>query len=135
MSNQYAIAELRRIQADIGRVLQNLEDEDAEGAHSNEFNAEPAEQFRQPERPQEYRPAPPPSAIRDPLAKSLSDLVTPKQLGMIRALARECKLDAEAECQAEFRCKTDELSKRAASSFIDHLKRTQEESAHPRRAS
>lgn len=59
---------------------------------------------------------------RDPLAKSMADLVTPKQLGMIRALAREAGVDAEEECQAQLRCRTEELSKRAASSFIDHLK-------------
>jgi hypothetical protein len=66
---------------------------------------------------------------RDPLAKSMSDLVTPKQLGMIRALAREAGVDVEEECQSVLRCKTDELSKRAASSFIDHLKGLQQEAA------
>ncbi|HEX8494499.1 MAG TPA: Rad52/Rad22 family DNA repair protein [Pyrinomonadaceae bacterium] len=64
---------------------------------------------------------------RDPLAKSMADLVTPKQLGMIRALAREASVDVEEECQSVLRCKTDELSKRAASSFIDHLKGLQQE--------
>lgn len=66
---------------------------------------------------------------RDPLAKSMADLVTPKQLGMIRALAREAGVDVEEECQSVLRCKTDELSKRAASSFIDHLKNLQAEVA------
>lgn len=66
---------------------------------------------------------------RDPLAKSMADLVTPKQLGMIRALAREAGVDVEEECQTVLRCKTDELSKRAASSFIDHLKGLQQEAA------
>ena len=66
---------------------------------------------------------------RDPLAKSMADLVTPKQLGMIRALAREAGVEVEEECQSVLRCKTDELSKRAASSFIDHLKGLQQESA------
>jgi len=66
---------------------------------------------------------------RDPLAKSMADLVTPKQLGMIRALAREAGVDVEEECQSTLRCKTDELSKRAASSFIDHLKNLQTEAA------
>jgi hypothetical protein len=66
---------------------------------------------------------------RDPLAKSMADLVTPKQLGMIRALAREAQVDVEEECQTVLRCKTDELSKRAASSFIDHLKGLQHEAA------
>jgi Rad52/22 family double-strand break repair protein/SWIM zinc finger len=64
---------------------------------------------------------------RDPLAKSMADLVTPKQLGMIRALAREAHIDADEECQATLRCRTEELSKKAASSFIDHLKGLQQE--------
>ncbi len=66
---------------------------------------------------------------RDPLAKSMADLVTPKQLGMIRALAREAGVDVEEECQTVLRCKTEELSKRAASSFIDHLKGFGQEAA------
>jgi Rad52/22 family double-strand break repair protein len=66
---------------------------------------------------------------RDPLAKSMADLVTPKQLGMIRAIGREIGVDVEEECQTVLRCKTDELSKRAASSFIDHLKGLQHEAA------
>jgi hypothetical protein len=66
---------------------------------------------------------------RDPLAKSMADLVTPKQLGMIRALAREAGVDVEEECQTALRCRTEELSKRAASSFIDHLKGLQNEAA------
>ncbi|HYY41723.1 MAG TPA: Rad52/Rad22 family DNA repair protein [Pyrinomonadaceae bacterium] len=65
---------------------------------------------------------------RDPLAKSMADLVTPKQLGMIRALAREAHVDADEECQQTLRCRTEELSKKAASSFIDHLKGLQQES-------
>jgi len=66
---------------------------------------------------------------RDPLAKSMSDLVTPKQLGMIRALAREAGMDADDECQSVLRCRTEELSKKAASSFIDHLKTAQSSQA------
>ena len=57
----------------------------------------------------------------NPIAKSLSDLVTAKQLGMIRAIAREINVDSDAECQNVMNCKTDELSKKAASSFIQHL--------------
>ena len=77
----------------------------------------------------------PPGNIKDPLAKSMTDLVTPKQLGMIRALAREAALDPDEECQRVFKCHYDELSKRAASSFIDHLKGCQAEFQQPRRAS
>jgi hypothetical protein len=57
----------------------------------------------------------------NPIARSLSDLVTAKQLGMIRAIAREMSVDPDEECQTVMNCKTDELSKRAASSLIQHL--------------
>jgi len=74
---------------------------------------------------------------RDPIAKSIADLVTAKQLGMIRALAREIGVDHETECNTVLGCKTDELSKRAASSLIEHLKKLSEEAAlkNMRRAS
>jgi hypothetical protein len=72
----------------------------------------------------------------DPVAKSVATLVTPKQLGMIRALAREAGVDYEVECEAQLKCKADELSKRAASAFIDYLKNLQAEGgADFRRAS
>ncbi len=57
----------------------------------------------------------------NPIARSLSDLVTAKQLGMIRAIAREMSIDADEESNNVMQCKTDELSKKAASSFIQHL--------------
>jgi hypothetical protein len=73
---------------------------------------------------------------RDPLAKSMNDLVTPKQLGMIRALAREAGVEADEECRPVRRITTEELSTKAASSFIDHLKSLQGAQAQPmRRAS
>jgi hypothetical protein len=59
----------------------------------------------------------------DPVAKSLGDMVTAKQLGMIRAIARERSIEADAECTSFLGCKVDELSKRAASEFIEHLQR------------
>ena len=64
----------------------------------------------------------------DPVAKSLGDMVTAKQLGMIRALAREGNIDAEAECGSMLGCRVDELSKRAASDFIEHLQDLQRRS-------
>jgi hypothetical protein len=67
-------------------------------------------------------PEPGPKPIPDPIAKSMADIVTPRQLGMIRALGREIGLDVDEECQAHLHCKTEELSKRGASNFIDHLK-------------
>ncbi len=63
----------------------------------------------------EYQP------VGDPVAKSLGDMVTTKQLGMIRAIARESRVDAEAECMSLLNCHVDELSKRAASNLIEHL--------------
>lgn len=57
----------------------------------------------------------------NPIARSLSDLVTAKQLGMIRALCRELGIDEDEECNAVMKCKTGELSKKAASSFIKYL--------------
>ncbi|MEO8042868.1 MAG: Rad52/Rad22 family DNA repair protein [Acidobacteriota bacterium] len=57
----------------------------------------------------------------DPVARSLGELVTAKQLGMIRAIARELNVDPDEECNSAMNCSTDELTKRAASSLIQHL--------------
>jgi hypothetical protein len=69
----------------------------------------------------------PPSIARDPRPKTLGDLVTPKQLWMIRSLGREIGCDVEQECRSLLQCNIEEISKRAASSFIDYLKRQQQE--------
>ncbi len=63
----------------------------------------------------------------NPIARSLSDLVTAKQLGMIRAISREIGVDADDECNAIMQCKTDELSKKAASGLIQHLQDLQKQ--------
>lgn len=68
---------------------------------------------------------------KNPVAKSLSDLVTAKQLGMIRAIAREIGIDADEECNNAMSCRTDELSKKAASSFIQHLQDMQRGQEQP----
>ena len=57
----------------------------------------------------------------DPIARSLGELVTAKQLGLIRALARDLAVDADAECNSVMSCNVDALSKRAASALIGHL--------------
>lgn len=61
----------------------------------------------------------------DPVAMSLGEMVTAKQLGMIRAIARESGQDAERECKQLLNCRVDELSKRAASDLIEHLQSLQ----------
>lgn len=63
----------------------------------------------------------------NPIAKSLPDLITAKQLGMIRNLCREMQIDENFECATLMDCKTDELSKKAASSFIQYLQDMQKE--------
>jgi hypothetical protein len=57
----------------------------------------------------------------NPIARSLGELVTARQLGMIRAIARELNIDADEECHTVMHCSTDELTKKAASSLIQHL--------------
>ncbi len=61
----------------------------------------------------------------DPIAKSVSDLPTSKQFGLIRALGREMGIDIEKECHEIFGCNLNEISKRAASAFIDYLQELQ----------
>lgn len=66
-----------------------------------------------------------PAAANDPVARSLGDMITAKQLGMIRAIAREANINENAECSSLMHCDIDQLSKRAASDFIDHLQNLQ----------
>jgi len=70
----------------------------------------------------EHQPAAPQALPKDPLAKSLPDLITPKQLVAIRAIAHAQGVKAEEECQTLYQCKLEELSRKAASALIDHLK-------------
>ncbi len=69
----------------------------------------------------------------NPLAKNLGDMVTAKQLGMIRAVARESNIDAEQECAKLLNCGVDELSKRAASDLIEHLQTLHHNTVTPMR--
>lgn len=71
----------------------------------------------------------------NPVAQTLADMITTKQLGMIRAVAREAGVDADEECSAVMNCQVTELSRRAASALIDHLRDLQEQHAPMRRAS
>jgi len=70
----------------------------------------------------EHQSAAAPTLPKDPLAKSLPDLITPKQLVAIRAIAHAQGVKAEEECQTLYQCKLEELSRKAASALIDHLK-------------
>lgn len=69
----------------------------------------------------------------DPVAKTLGDMVTARQLGMIRAIAREAGLDSQSECTGLMGCDIGELSKRSASDLIEHLQNLQRNGAVPMR--
>jgi hypothetical protein len=57
----------------------------------------------------------------DPCARSFAELVSPRQLAMIRQLARDTVVDAERECLKLVGCATGDLSKAAASFYIEYL--------------
>lgn len=73
------------------------------------------------------------TSLASPMAQSLGDMVTAKQLGMIRAIAREAKIDAEKECSIMMGCAIEELSKRAASDLIERLQEIQRNNVAPMR--
>jgi Rad52/22 family double-strand break repair protein len=58
---------------------------------------------------------------RDPIANTLADLISPKQLALINRLAKTLKLDPEAACQEMYQAKLNEISRRAASALIERL--------------
>jgi hypothetical protein len=68
-----------------------------------------------------------------PLAKTLGDMVTAKQLGMIKGLAREAGVDADVECKNTLQCGVEELSKRGASDLIAYLQDLQQNGSVPMR--
>ena len=57
----------------------------------------------------------------EPGATSMADLVTPRQLGMIRSLARDAGIDADVESRSSLGCATEDLSRLAASNLIAQL--------------
>lgn len=99
---------LLKIKADLSQAIITINDILGVGQHDSQ----------QPNTEKQPFPA-------EPIASGLGDIVTAKQLGMIRAISREAGVDAEQECYELLNCSTCELSKRAASSFIDHLLKIQ----------
>jgi hypothetical protein len=69
------------------------------------------------------------------IARTIAELVTPKQLVAIRAIANASGIDAEKRSLELYNCRPEELSKRAASALIEELKAGREEAASARRAS
>lgn len=107
MNGQQYVNELRRLRGQAQDLFNSLDRllTEAEGVPDSGHSAE-AER-----KAVEY----------DPTPKTEGDLVTTKQLGMIRALSREAGVDPDLECGFVMKVKTHELSKKAASAFIDHL--------------
>ena len=62
---------------------------------------------------------PPPS---DPIAKTLPEMITTKQLGMVRAVARDLEVDPDEVSAEVLNAKVSELSRRAASWLIDFIR-------------
>ena len=71
----------------------------------------------------------------NPVSQNMSDLVTAKQLGMIRALARDSQVDPDEECMAVMNCTCAELTRRAASALIGHLQEMNGQNVPMRQAS
>lgn len=67
--------------------------------------------------------------FEDSIAMSRGEMLTAKQLGMIRSIARDVEIDVARECANVMKCSVTELSKRAASEFIDHLQQLQRDNA------
>ena len=65
-------------------------------------------------------------ALFDPTPKLLGEMVTARQLAIISKRAHRAHVDAERECREYFKCSPEDLSRRAASAFIEHLIRVAE---------
>jgi hypothetical protein len=74
--------------------------------------------------------AQPTAADRDPRPKTLGEIVSPKQLWMIRGLGRELGMDVERECEIRVKAKLEEISKATADKFINYLKELVAEAAN-----
>ena len=56
------------------------------------------------------------------MAKSMKELITSRQLVAVRAIGNRRRINAEEICKLVRGCKPEELSRKAASGFIDYLK-------------
>lgn len=60
--------------------------------------------------------------VSNPIAKTLDQLVTAKQISLIKQLAEKARLNPEEICQEMYKAELREISRRAASVLIDHLR-------------
>jgi hypothetical protein len=59
--------------------------------------------------------------LSNPIARTINELISPKQLNLIKKLAAETGLDPEEICQEMYHAGVEEISRRAASALINHL--------------
>jgi hypothetical protein len=93
------------------------------------------ELYRKDDFPESQHQAAAPLRPENAVARTIAELVTPKQLVAIRAIANAAGVDAEKRSLELYNCRPEELSKRAASALIDELKGGRDESSSARRAS
>ena len=59
--------------------------------------------------------------LSNPIARTINELISPKQINLIKRLAAEAQLDPEEICQEMYHAGVGEISRRAASALIERL--------------
>jgi hypothetical protein len=59
--------------------------------------------------------------LSNPIARTINELISPKQINLIKKLAAEAQLDPEEICQEMYHAGVAEISRRAASALIERL--------------
>jgi hypothetical protein len=59
--------------------------------------------------------------LSNPIARTINELISPKQIALIKRLAASSSLDPEELCQKTYHAGVEEISRRAASALIEHL--------------
>jgi hypothetical protein len=77
----------------------------------DEKSGEPADQSNWPQIP----------PLSNPIARTINELISPKQIALIKRLAASASLDPEELCQKTYHAGVEEISRRAASALIEHL--------------
>jgi len=63
----------------------------------------------------------PAEPLRDPIAKGLSNLISPNQLSLINKLSKRLILNPESACREMYQANLSEFSRKAASALIERL--------------
>ena len=59
--------------------------------------------------------------VSNPIARTMNELISPKQINLIKKLAADAQLDPEEICQEMYHAGVAEISRRAASALIERL--------------